>query len=156
MIATSDLSIVRPLGLNAEATGRTATLLGQARQALGGEPTWAWWVPGRIEVLGKHTDYAGGRGLLCAAERGFVMSVAPREDAVVTVIDVVHGAEASFELSIDQPPCPHWHNYPATVVRRIVRNFPAPLQGCDISIASDLPRASGTVSYTHLTLPTKA
>ena len=29
------------------------------------------FVPGRIEVLGKHTDYAGGRSLTCAAERGF-------------------------------------------------------------------------------------
>ena len=28
------------------------------------------YVPGRIEVLGKHTDYAGGRSLLCALERG--------------------------------------------------------------------------------------
>ncbi len=99
-------------------------------------------------MLGKHTDYAGGRGLLCAAERGFVMSVAPREDAVVSVIDVVHNAEATFELSLDQPPCPHWHNYPATVVRRIVRNFAAPLLGCDIAIASDLPRASGMSSST--------
>jgi galactokinase len=60
----------------------------------------------------------------------------------------VHNAEASFELTLDQPPCPHWHNYPATVVRRIVRNFPAPLHGCDIAIASDLPRASGMSSST--------
>ena len=30
-----------------------------------------FWVPGRIEFLGKHTDYAGGRSLLCTIERGF-------------------------------------------------------------------------------------
>ena len=30
---------------------------------------WSLWVPGRIEVLGKHTDYAGGRSLVCALER---------------------------------------------------------------------------------------
>jgi galactokinase len=111
-------------------------------------PPRRYWVPGRVEGLGKHTDYAGGRGVLCAAERGFVMSVAPREDNVVTVIDVVHNAEASFELSLDQAPCPHWHTYPATVVRRLVRNFAAPLLGCDIAIASDLPRASGMSSST--------
>ena len=29
-------------------------------------PEYAWWVPGRIEVFGKHTDYAGGRALVCA------------------------------------------------------------------------------------------
>ena len=37
----------------------------------------AFFVPGRIEVLGKHTDYGGGRSLLCAAEQGFcVVAVA--------------------------------------------------------------------------------
>ena len=29
-----------------------------------------WFVPGRVEVLGKHTDYAGGRSLLAAVNRG--------------------------------------------------------------------------------------
>jgi galactokinase len=139
-------------GLSPEEAERKSRLLAATRAALDARgivgPPRRYWVPGRIEVLGKHTDYAGGRGLLCAAERGFVMSVAPREDHVVSVIDVVHNAEASFELTLDQPPCPHWHNYPATVVRRIVRNFPAPLHGCDIAIASDLPRASGMSSST--------
>ena len=38
------------------------------------------FVPGRIEVLGKHTDYAGGRSLTCAAERGFSVSYVARDD----------------------------------------------------------------------------
>jgi galactokinase len=139
-------------GLSPEEAERKSRLLAATRAALDARgiagPPRRYWIPGRVEVLGKHTDYAGGRGLLCAAERGFVMSVAPRDDAIVNVIDVVHGAEARFELSLDQPPCPHWHNYPATVVRRIVRNFAPPLAGCDISIASDLPRASGMSSST--------
>ena len=31
----------------------------------------AFYVPGRIEILGKHTDYAGGSSMVAAAERGF-------------------------------------------------------------------------------------
>jgi galactokinase len=139
-------------GLSPEEAERKSRLLAATRAALEARgltaPPRRYWIPGRVEVLGKHTDYGGGRGLLCAAERGFVMSVSPREDAVVTVIDVVHGAEASFALTPEQPPCPHWHNYPATVVRRVVRNFAPPLAGCDIAIASDLPRASGMSSST--------
>ena len=42
----------------------------------------AWWVPGRIEFLGKHTDYAGGRSLLCATERGFAVVAVPRADSL--------------------------------------------------------------------------
>ena len=38
----------------------------------------AWWVPGRIEVLGKHTDYGGGRSLLTTVERGFHVLATPR------------------------------------------------------------------------------
>ncbi|WP_220458772.1 galactokinase family protein [Schaalia sp. JY-X169] len=30
----------------------------------------SWFVPGRVEVFGKHTDYAGGRSLLIASEQG--------------------------------------------------------------------------------------
>jgi len=33
-----------------------------------------WWVPGRLEVFGTHTDYAGGRTLVAAVPRGFVSS----------------------------------------------------------------------------------
>ena len=29
------------------------------------------FIPGRIEVLGKHTDYCGGRSIVCAIDRGF-------------------------------------------------------------------------------------
>ena len=43
-----------------------------------GEP-YLLFVPGRIEVLGKHTDYAGGRSLLATTERGFcVVATAAR------------------------------------------------------------------------------
>ncbi|MGH7448520.1 MAG: galactokinase family protein, partial [Longimicrobiales bacterium] len=45
-----------------------------------------FFVPGRIEVLGKHTDYAGGRSLLAAVHRGFVVAAAPRPDGAVQVI----------------------------------------------------------------------
>ena len=36
-----------------------------------------WFVPGRIEVLGKHTDYAGGSTLVAAVDRGVTISIEP-------------------------------------------------------------------------------
>ena len=47
----------------------------------------AFFIPGRIEVLGKHTDYVGGSSLLAAAEQGFVIVCAPRQDGRVSVTD---------------------------------------------------------------------
>ena len=61
------------------------------RQATGRAPVWAAFVPGRLEVFGKHTDYAGGRSLVAATCRGFGVVAAPRRDALVRVIDAAGG-----------------------------------------------------------------
>jgi len=61
----------------------------RALASLGVQPDAAvrYWVPGRIEVLGKHTDYAGGRSLLCAIERGFCFAAIPRPDDILRMHD---------------------------------------------------------------------
>ena len=60
---------------------------------------WRWFVPGRIEVLGKHTDYAGGRSLICAAERGMCVVAAPRSDAFIRIADAIRGEALEVPLS---------------------------------------------------------
>lgn len=105
------------------------------------------FVPGRIEVLGKHTDYAGGRSVLATAERGFCIAAAAREDDCIHVVDAASEDSASFEFAPDLTPVVgHWSNYPMTVARRVARNFSGPLQGADIAFVSDLPPAAGMSS----------
>jgi galactokinase len=107
----------------------------------------SFFVPGRIEVLGKHTDYAGGRSLLCAVEQGFCVVGRPRRDGRVTVASAETGDRVEWRWGPDvQPLVGHWSNYPATVLRRIARNFPGAVTGADIAFASDLPPASGMSS----------
>ena len=111
------------------------------------------YVPGRIEFLGKHTDYAGGRSLLCAVERGIRLVAAPRADGWVRIVDARSGEQMELELRTDLAPRPgHWSTYPLTVARRIARNFPGPpaLRGADLAFASDLPRAAGMSSSSAL------
>jgi len=101
-----------------------------------------YFVPGRIEVLGKHTDYAGGRSLLCAAERGMCFVVAPRADDRMRIMDARLGEKVEFSISTSVRAAPgHWSNYPMTMARRLARNFPGPLKGVDIGLAGDLPLA---------------
>jgi galactokinase len=110
-------------------------------------PLVAFFVPGRIELLGKHTDYGGGRSLLCAVEQGFCIVGRPRSDRAVRLFDAITGDRADCELTPDiQPRRSHWSNYPATVARRIARNFPDASRGADIAFVSDLPPASGMSS----------
>lgn len=116
-----------------------------------------WFVPGRIEVLGKHTDYAGGRSLLCTAERGFCIVATPRADARVRINDIARRKIVELPLSPDLAAPDHgWAVYPAAVVRRIARNFPGAATGADIVLASDLPSAAGMSSSSALVTATFA
>lgn len=115
----------------------------------------AWHVPGRVELLGKHTDYAGGRSLLAALDRGLVIGMAPRGDATVTFLDTASRARAAFTLDPALVPLTgRWAGYPMTVARRIARNFPHARRGADLALASDLPSASGMSSSSALIVAT--
>lgn len=144
-------------GLSAAEGEAKASLFAGALAALGPSTTdvRAWWVPGRIEFLGKHTDYAGGRSLLCATERGFAVVAIPRGDRRIRVHDACSGERADGELSADLViPRDHWSNYPLTVCRRVARNFSGQLRGVDLAFASDLPSAAGLSSSSALIVAT--
>jgi galactokinase len=125
-----------------------------------GPPTHVWWVPGRLEVFGKHTDYAGGRTLVAAVPRGFLFLAGPRRDREIHV----HDAESAESMVIGQRPGSFtgWRHYVEVVARRLARNFPASpsasaggvggwsRHGATIVFASDLPRASGMSSSSAL------
>lgn len=109
------------------------------------------WTPGRIELFGKHTDYAGGRSLLTAVERGFCLRAAPRADGIIRVADPSANLQYDVALGADIVPVEgHWSNYVATAVRRIALNFPEARTGVDIQFISDLPLAAGVSSSTAL------
>jgi galactokinase len=113
------------------------------------------FVPGRIEFLGKHTDYCGGRSLLCAVERGICFTYVPRRDLVVRVLHPQTRSQIEFTLSEDLAPVAgHWSNYLMTVARRVARNFPGTLHGVDLAIHGDLPWAAGLSSSSALIVGT--
>jgi galactokinase len=117
---------------------------------MGIEPRWTWIVPGRIEVFGKHTDYAGGRSLLAAVPRGFVFAAAPRDDGIVAVSDAVTGEIAVIDPSDPDSRFGGWRSYAHVVARRLAGNFPDAELGADIAFASDLPIAAGLSSSSAL------
>ncbi len=114
------------------------------------EPEWQWSVPGRIEIFGKHTDYAGGCSLLAAVPHGFMVVARARTDHVVRVIDARHHEVAVIDAAAFPTTRTGWANYAAVTVHRLARNFPGAALGADIAIASDLPRAAGLSSSSAL------
>jgi galactokinase len=111
----------------------------------------AWFVPGRIEVLGKHTDYCGGRSVVAAVDQGIVVAFEPLPGRVVRVTDARSGSTCEFPLADDlKPTIGDWSNYPMTVARRVARDFPSARSGANIVIASDLVLAAGMSSSSAL------
>src|SRR5438552_16784872 len=79
-------------GMTCREASEKARRFARARRALTAfgartEGAHAWFVPGRLEVLGKHTDYAGGRSLVCAIQRGHCFVAAPRDDSELRISD---------------------------------------------------------------------
>jgi galactokinase len=147
-------------GLSSHQAERKAKLFLQARQGLESlgvrEPAAArhLFVPGRVEVLGKHTDYAGGRSLLFAAERGFCFTASERGDGRIRVMDATDGTRVDLNLGADPATSEPsgWAVYPTTAAARLARNFAGARTGADIAFASDLPRAAGLSSSSALTV----
>jgi galactokinase len=114
------------------------------------------FIAGRIEFLGKHTDYCGGRSLVCAIDRGFHVSISPNENNFVNLFNEDINETVSFQLdsntTISINP---WSKYPMTVVQRVLHNFQScELRGVNICFHSDLPPAAGLSSSSALIIST--
>lgn len=123
----------------------------RATPILEGPAEWRRFTPGRIEIFGKHTDYAGGHSLLAAVPRGIALVARPRTDGLVRIGDVFDGQVVEIDPAADTPA--HFHGiqrYVHVVAHRLFVNFPGCDLGMNIAIASDLPRASGLSSSSAL------
>lgn len=130
-----------------------ARAVNQRLEALTGRPAdWAWFVPGRLEVFGKHTDYAGGQVLVAAVPRGFAVAARARDDQRVRVLDHVNGNVVEIDPLAETPPLRGWAGYVDVTARRLARNFPGVPFGVDLVFASDLPRAAGMSSSSALVI----
>lgn len=111
-----------------------------------GPVTWA--MPGRIEVLGKHTDYGGGRVLVCAVDRGITVraeEIAGAPGTLEAGSDAFPGALHLEAGTTPELPAGHWGRYVHTVLARLTDNF-GPQRPARLTVTSDLPPASGMSS----------
>jgi galactokinase len=113
--------------------------------------SWRYRVPGRIELVGKHTDYAGGPSLTCATPFHMHAKAHAIGEPVIRVHDERSKATAEMPLAPDAAPTgPRWTVYLAAVVRRIARDFPQARRGVEITLGSTIPTSMGMSSSSAL------
>ncbi|HEU4996745.1 MAG TPA: galactokinase family protein [Gemmatimonadaceae bacterium] len=115
--------------------------------------TRTYVVPGRVELVGKHVDYGGGRSLTCAVDLTLRATARPVSGRVLRVHQ--RGSRDVVSVAIDasaQPTRVHWSTYAAAVARRLGRDFPHARGGVELWVSSDLPRSAGLSSSTALTI----
>ena len=130
---------------------QTYIALGRAeetfRGVFGGEPVWAASAPGRVNLIGEHTDYSGGFVLPMAIDRVCVALAAPAKrgnKGRVFSADVNQGGEIDLRDLTPQRFVPGtWVSYVAGVMAEIT-DLPGP--AVDLAIASTVPLGSGLSS----------
>ncbi|MFN8472078.1 MAG: galactokinase [Anaerolineae bacterium] len=110
----------------------------------GGEP--AIWVrsPGRVNLIGEHTDYNDGFVLPIAIERQIILAARPAEDDTARLFSTTLGGGDSFSIG-DISHTKGWAEYPRGVAWSLTEaGFP--VRAADIVLASDLPTGAGLSS----------
>ncbi len=123
------------------------------RARFGAEPR-VFRAPGRVNLIGEHTDYNGGFVLPMAIDRETVVAAAPREDRRVRLFSL--NVEGSFEFDLDAPGEKQrgiWLDYVEGVARALEAGG-LRLGGADLAVASDVPVGSGLSSSAALEVST--
>ncbi len=104
--------------------------------------------PGRVNLIGEHTDYNDGFVFPMAIEPEVRIACRLREDGLVRFSSTMFPGEItefSIEGDIDKAPLGHWSNYPRGVAASL-RNSGLPLVGMDALLTNSLPGGGGLSS----------
>lgn len=119
------------------------------REKFGAAQTHAYFSPGRVNLIGEHTDYNGGHVFPCAISLGTYALAAPRADGISRLYSMnlpeqgvvqfpMHGAVKSDAYG--------WANYPIGVVRVMEDAGHRAAHGFDIVLYGTLPNGAGLSS----------
>ncbi|MBB1313035.1 galactokinase [Aliivibrio sp. SR45-2] len=115
-------------------------------------PTHIIQAPGRVNLIGEHTDYNDGFVLPCAINYQTVVAAAKRDDNIVRVVSVDYGNETDeFDITqeITFQENKMWANYIRGVVKCLIgRGFE--FKGADISVSGNVPQGAGLSSSAAL------
>ncbi|GAA1176679.1 galactokinase [Ornithinimicrobium humiphilum] len=121
------------------------------RSLFGHDPQGRWQAPGRVNLIGEHTDYNDGLCLPVALDRRTVVAAAARDDGRLRVASLeVPGEVVEVDLAEVRPGHPQgWAAYVAGVLWAL-REAGMPVGGLDLVLTSDVPLGAGLSSSAAL------
>ena len=129
-------------------------LVARFEQKFGYRPDFLARAPGRVNLIGEHTDYNDGFVLPMAIDRGVAIVGAPRSDRRVRLYALNYDQEADFELGqLQHDAAGQWRNYPRGVAWALLEaGFD--LRGFDAVLYGDVPIGSGLSSSAAIEMAT--
>ncbi len=114
----------------------------------------AYFAPGRVNLIGEHTDYNGGHVFPCALTIGTYAAVAKRDDRTVQFYSVNQDRFGVYSASLDEIETPQskagWTNYPIGVIWAFAKRGFKLDKGFDMVINGNIPNGSGLSSSASL------
>ncbi|MEI6885477.1 MAG: galactokinase [Bacteroidota bacterium] len=113
-----------------------------------------YFAPGRVNLIGEHTDYNGGFVLPCALQYGTYLMIRPRTDKLIKLASTNFEFKAEYDSSsgfIKQDG--HWISYPLGIFDQFrKRNYDFP--GFDLLYSGDIPNSAGLSSSASIEMVT--
>lgn len=134
--------------------------LGLLEALTGDAPAGLWSAPGRVNLIGEHTDYNEGFVLPFAIPQRTHVALRPRDDGRIRVASTLADTPVEVDLTALPARFPAgrervagWARYPLGVAWALLRRSgadPAGLGGADLAFASDVPLGAGLSSSAAL------
>ncbi|MBT7864985.1 MAG: galactokinase, partial [Opitutales bacterium] len=110
--------------------------------------------PGRVEVIGNHTDYNQGPVIGAAIDRGVLVALRRVDESVFRFSSAGSSVFEISDSSQRQRGEASWLNYPLGVYNALIQRGLKPSGGFEMSVESDVPSGAGLSSSAALELAT--
>jgi galactokinase len=129
-------------------TAGTESVADLFQRSYGAGPAGFWRAPGRVNLIGEHTDYNDGFVLPFAIDRATTIALSPRDDERIRLVSTFDGAVVESDLgAVDRREFSGWSAYPLGVAWAVGERRPdVARRGFDLAVDSDVPVGAGLSS----------
>ena len=119
----------------------------------GGEPV-LFFAPGRVNLIGEHTDYNGGFVFPCAIQYGTYLLVRMTDDKLIRLASLNNQEKAVIPIAAHfSRQEVRWFNYPLGVFEQFVKKG-IPMKGMELLFYGDIPNNAGLSSSASIEVVT--